>query len=185
MKALVFMADGSEDIEALTQVDFLRRVKIDVDVVSLNENKIIETSHKVRILCDKFVDEVVDNNYDAIIIPGGLPGATNLGDDNRVLEILKRHYENKKLVCAICAGPYALDKAGILNDRNYTCYPGFEMNIKNGKHIDQNVVVDENVITGKGPALATLFAFSIIENLLGTDAVNSLKAEVLWKDLEK
>ncbi|MDO5707523.1 MAG: DJ-1/PfpI family protein [Andreesenia angusta] len=180
MRALVFLAEGFEEIEALTTVDFLRRMKIKVDMVSIDENLEVKGAHDIRVIADLTIDQIDEiDSLDAVIIPGGLPGAFNLRDDKRVIEIVKSVFEKGKLVSAICAGPSVLQEAKILKGRRATCYPGFESNIEDAEYTNSDVEIDSNIITGKGPYLAADFAIEIVRYLLGNEKASELEKDVL------
>lgn len=139
MKIIVFLAEGFEEVEALTVVDYLRRKDIQVDTISITEEKEVIGAHNIRVIADKTIEEIEDINlYKGAIIPGGMPGATNLRDDKRVIDIIKSLYEEDKLTAAICAGPIVLEKAGIIKGKNITSYPGFEGELKDGIYIGKN-----------------------------------------------
>lgn len=181
MKVLLFLADGFEEVEALTVVDYLRRKGIVVDTVSITEDKKVKGAHEVIVISDKLMSEIEEIDfYDGVIIPGGLPGATNLRDSEKVVDIVKRLDENNKLTAAICAGPIVLQKSGIIKDKKITSYPGFEEELKDGNYTEENVVRDGNVITARGPALAVDFAIEIIEYLLGEKKAKELKKDILY-----
>lgn len=184
MKTIVFLAEGFEEVEALTVVDYLRRMDIDVEMVSIGE-KTVKGAHGIEVVADKLIGELdVVSNYDGVIIPGGLPGASNLRDNERVIEIVKEMNKDKKLVAAICAGPIVLDKAAIIEDREVTSYPGFEDDLKNAKYVKKGVAVDGNIITARGPAYAVNFAISIVRYLLDEDKAVELEKDILYKELD-
>lgn len=181
MKAIVFLADGFEEVEALTVVDYLRRVDIDVTMTSITDDLEVKGAHDIVVKSDKSIDKLENiESYDAVIIPGGLPGATNLRDDEKVIEIVKDINDKGKLVAAICAGPIVLDKAGVLKNKNVTSYPGFEDQLKDTKYLKQSVVKDINIITSRGPSLAVDFAIEIVRELLGEESVKELKKDILY-----
>lgn len=181
MKVLLFLAHGFEEVEALTLVDYLRRMDIVVDTVSIKKDLKVKGAHDIWVMADKFIDDIENiNSYKGAIIPGGLPGATNLRDDSRVIDIIKEMNENDKLVGAICAGPIVLERAGIIKGKNLTSYPGFEEDLKDGNHLGENVVRDGNMITSRGPALAVDFAIEIVEYLLGEEKAEELKKDILY-----
>ena len=166
-KIAVLFKEGYEEVEALTPVDVLRRANVYVDLVGMDSDTVM-SSHQIIIKMDKVFDESI-YEYDGIILPGGLPGSTNLRDDKRVINIIQDFNEKGKLVAAICAGPIALGKAGILKDKICTCAPGFEDQLTGASYQEAIVQIDGNIITGKGPAAALEFGYSILE-YLGHDA---------------
>lgn len=181
MKIIVFLADGFEEVEALTVVDYLRRVDIEVDMVSITDEKEVRGAHGIRVISDKLLKDLNRDDYKGVVIPGGLPGATNLQASSGVIEVVKDMYKNEKLVAAICAGPIVLQEAGVIKDKDFTCYPGFEEKIEDGNHKQKDVVVDGNIITSKGPSLAVDFALEIVNYLLGEDKRDELKEGILYK----
>jgi 4-methyl-5(b-hydroxyethyl)-thiazole monophosphate biosynthesis len=164
MKALIILADGFEEIEAIAPIDLLKRAGIEVIVAGLGKKEVCG-SHNIKIIADEIFDKSGFDNFDAIILPGG-PGTQNLMNDDGVLQILKKFYDNEKLCCAICAAPKVFDKAGILKNKKYTCFPASKIDIKSGHYCDDAVVQDENIITSKAAGTAVDFSFVIIENLL-------------------
>lgn len=118
--------------------------------------------------------------YDGVVIPGGLPGATNLRDDKRVIEIVEGMNDKGKLIGAICAGPIVLEKAGIIKGKNITSYPGFEDQLTDSSYSEKSVVKDGNIITSRGPSLAVDFAIEIVSYLLGEDKAQELKDDILY-----
>ena len=168
-KIAVLCKDGFEEIEALTPVDVLRRANVHVDLVGMDDLK-VTSSHQITIQIDcVFNDQIKE--YDGIVIPGGLPGATNLRDDARVIEIVQQFNQEHKLIAAICAGPIVLAKAGILKDKICTCSPGFETQLTGANYQEAIVQKDDHIITGKGPAAALEFGYTILESL-GYDSSN-------------
>jgi len=182
MKVIVFLAEGFEEVEALTVVDYLRRMDIEVDTVSVTQDKEVKGAHDILLVADKTMDKIGStDSYDGVIIPGGLPGATNLRENNQVIETVKRLNQNNKLVAAICAGPIVLEKAGVIKGKKITSYPGFQDQLSSGIYQEQDVVRDENIITAKGPSLAVYFAIEIVEYLLGSEKATELKEQILLK----
>lgn len=168
-KIAVIFKDGYEEVEALTPVDILRRANVQVDMIGMDSQQ-VKSSHQIVISMDKLFDESI-YEYDGIILPGGLPGSTNLRDDQRVIDLIKNFDESKKLVAAICAGPIALAKAGVLKDRVCTCSPGFEDQLTGANYQEAIVQVDGHIVTGKGPAAALEFGYTILE-YLGYDSTS-------------
>ncbi len=183
MKIMVFLANGFEEVEALTVVDYLRRVDITVDTVSITQNREVKGSHDIPVIADKTIDQIDStDSYEGVVIPGGMPGATNLRDNPRVIEIVKDMDKNNKLAAAICAGPIVLKQAGVIEGRKITSYPGFENQLSGGIYQEQGVVRDGNIITARGPALAVDFALAIIEYFLEKEKADELKKRILYKN---
>ena len=174
-KIAVLCKDGFEEIEALTPVDVLRRANVHVDLVGMDDLK-VTSSHQITIQMDcVFNDQIKE--YDGIVedLRNGKdakePGATNLRDDARVIEIVQQFNQEYKLIAAICAGPIVLAKAGILKDKICTCSPGFETQLTGANYQEAIVQKDDHIITGKGPAAALEFGYTILESL-GYDSSN-------------
>lgn len=178
-KILLFLAEGFEEVEALTVVDYLRRMDIIVDTCSITGAKKVKGAHNIVVEADKILDEIHSSkDYDGMVIPGGMPGATNLRDNERVIELVVEFNREEKLIGAICAGPIVLEKANILENKMVTSYPGFEGELS-GIYKEDLVVQDKNIITARGPAVAVYFALKIVENLLDENRVEDLKKDIL------
>jgi len=162
---LVFLADGFEEIETLTVVDACRRADLVVDIVSISDRLEVRGAHNVIVKADKIFDEINIDDYEALYIPGGQPGATNLMNDKRVVECVNLFNDDDKKVMAICAGPQVLDKAKVLKDGKFTCYPGVEERLESKDPVDEAVVTEGNITTAMGPALAILLALDVVEKL--------------------
>lgn len=180
-KVALFIENGSEELEFIAPLDIMRRSNLEVDLISANNEDFITSSHNVKIIADKKINEV--NNildYDAIVIPGGMPGSTLLRDNKKIIEFYQTMYNSGKLVAAICAAPIVLSAAGITDDKEVTSYPGFdkEINYKN-YNSDKAVVIDKNVITAQGPAVAILFGYEIVNYLLQDNTVEDVKQAML------
>lgn len=177
MKVAVLLAEGFETIEALTTVDILRRAGITCSTFGTKSLE-VTTSHSITIKADKVLsDEVYD--YDVVVLPGGMPGSVNLRDDEKVNEVVKKFYDEAKIVAAICAGPITLGKLEVVNGKNATCYPGFEDQLVGCNYKEELVVVDGNIITGRGPAAAIPFAFEILKHV-APDKVEEIKKGMLF-----
>lgn len=180
-KVALFIENGSEELEFIAPLDIMRRANLEVDLISANNEDFITSSHNVKIIADKKINEV--NNildYDAIVIPGGMPGSTLLRDNKKIIEFYQTMYNSGKLVAAICATPIVLSAAGITDDKEVTSYPGFdkEINYKN-YNSDKAVVIDKNVITAQGPAVAILFGYEIVNYLLQDNTAEDVKQAML------
>lgn len=178
-KAVIILAPGFEEVEAVTPIDFLRRANIEVCVVGLNALD-VTGSRQLTIKADTTIDDIA-GNFDALIIPGGLPGADNLAADARVQNLIKEHHRKKGLLAAICAAPArVLAPLGALDNRQATCYPGFETEMAAPiQYSDQTVVIDGNLITGQGPGTAADFSLAIIACLIDQKAADQVAKSAL------
>jgi protein deglycase len=168
-KVAVILAEGFEEGETLTIVDILRRAHIECHMISL-EGERVRGSHDIVVRADAIISDDV-KDYDMIVLPGGLPGATNLRDDDRVINLLQEMNHKGKYVCAMCAAPIALGKAGVLEDKNFTAYVGYDQKIEtSGSFKEDIVVVDGNLVTSRGPATAYEFAYKLVD-VLGGDSL--------------
>ncbi|MBE5737635.1 MAG: DJ-1/PfpI family protein [Clostridiales bacterium] len=167
-KIAVLFADGTEEIEGVTPVDILRRAGAECDIVSVND-RIINGSHNIKILADKLIDEINIDDYDGIVIAGGMPGATNISNCQKAVSDITKANEQGKLVGAICASPaVVLARHGLIKDKA-TCYPAPEfIKALGDSYIESDVVVCQNIITANGPKSALKFAFEIVK-WLGLD----------------
>ena len=177
MKVAVLLAEGFETIEALTTVDILRRAGVECQTFAI-KNQEVTTSHHITLKADKVFNEEL-KDYDVVVLPGGMPGAVNLRDDERVINLLKEFNSKNKIIAAICAGPISLGKAGISEGKNVTCYPGFEEQLGNCNYQKELVVIDRNIITGRGPAAAISFAFEILKQI-APEKVDEIKKAMLF-----
>lgn len=177
MKVAVLLAEGFETIEALTTVDILRRSGVECHTFA-TKNQEVTTSHHITLKADKVFNEEI-KEYDMVVLPGGMPGSVNLRDDERVINLLKEFNSNNKKIAAICAGPISLGKAGLSEGKNVTCYPGFEDQLGNCNYQEELVVVDGNIITGRGPAAAIPFAFEILKQI-APEKVEEIKKAMLF-----
>ncbi|HEL2401402.1 TPA: DJ-1/PfpI family protein [Streptococcus suis] len=166
VKVAVMLANGFEEIEALAPVDIFRRADFQCDMIGLTSIR-VEGSHAIKVEADSLFDGDL-SQYDLIVLPGGMPGSTNLRDDDRLIAELQKSVTNGKRVAAICAAPIVLDKAGLLDGRRYTCFPGKEADIASGSHVENNVVVDGPIITSRGAGTSLEFAYTLVD-LLGGD----------------
>ena len=178
-RVLILLKNGFEEIEALAPLDVLRRLNYDVKLVSMEDSLEVLSSHNVTIKADMVYDENL-LDCSGVIIPGGMPGAKNLKDDERVISLIRKSYMDNKMIAAICAGPIVLGKAGILNSHSVTSYPGFENELGCKIYLEKNVVVSHNIITSRGPATAFEFAFEIAK-YLGLNTSN-LQKNMLFKE---
>ena len=167
-RAAIVLTTGFEEIEAIAPMDILRRAGVEVDIVGVDA-KVATGSHNLTISTDKELVEVMNDLYDIVILPGGMPGAKLLKDHQAVQEFVKLHCDAGKIVAANCAAPIAIENSGALKNRTYTCYPGFEKQINDGTYTGDFVHQDGRVITGSGPAAVFEFSYIIVE-ALGIDS---------------
>ena len=169
-KVLVPLAQGCEELEAVTIIDLLRRAKIDVVTAGLDKQP-VSASRGVKLIPDMDLDTALTNEYDMVVLPGGMPGADHLDNDPRIQALLKKMANDEKYTAAICAAPKALANAGVLDGKTATSYPGFLdfMDLPDTTITNEPVVVDGNVITSRGPGTAMDFALILIETLVGKD----------------
>ena len=177
----VFLADGFEEVEALTCVDVLRRAGMPVTTVSINPVLEVTAAHGVKVLADSLF---ADNDYrDAewLVLPGGIPGAPNLLNHEGLRDVLLAQDEREGKIAAICASPaIVLGTLGILQGRDAVCYPGLENTVEGVNWRDGFVAVDGHVVTGRGPAAATAFALAIVEQAMGADKAAEVAAGFLY-----
>lgn len=184
MKVLVFLADGFEEVEALTVVDYLRRMEVEVDLVSIGEDRQVSGSHGITVLADKLMKDIDSiSSYDGLVVPGGLPGASNLRDNERVIQLIKDMDEKEGMLAAICAGPIVLERAGVIEGKEITSYPGFEDQLKSGNYKQAPALLDANIITARGPYYAVDFAIEIVKYLLGEEKAQELMGDILYNEL--
>lgn len=177
-KVLMLVADGFEEIEAVTLIDVLRRADISITVTALKGDK-IQGAHGITILADQKIDEVKSLDFDMVLIPGGMKNTLSLCESPLVKKILIEMDNQKKIIGAICAAPLVLHKANLLKG-SYTCYPGIEEDIGgNLKRSENRVVVFENVMTSQGPATAMEFGLIIVRKLLGEKKYHDVKDALL------
>ncbi|MFA6815536.1 MAG: DJ-1 family glyoxalase III [Lentisphaeria bacterium] len=181
-KAVVFVAPGFEEIEAVTIIDVLRRADILTVVVGVDNDKtnIVQGAHGIGIEIDAPIEEMEITGVDIAICPGGMPGSVHLADSEGVRDYLNGVYKNGGIAAAICAAPIVLDAAGLLKNRAYTCYPGMEDEIVLGTFTGKAVEVDGRVITGSGPGTAMKFALKLVEELQLKEKAQEVQKGMLY-----
>jgi len=179
-RVLVPLASGFEEIEAVAIIDVLRRAEIEVLVASLTDTALVKGANGISIETDLHIKSIQSDTLDMIVLPGGWDGTYALADDENVQRILQEMDAKGKSIGAICAAPFALNKAGVLK-KNFTCYPSVEEQIrKDGYQGDKAMVIeDENIMTSRGPATAICFALQIVKKLKGEETFNMLKSGLL------
>ncbi|HZV63040.1 MAG TPA: DJ-1 family glyoxalase III [Methylophilaceae bacterium] len=175
-KVLIPLADGCEEIEAVTIIDILRRAGVAVTAAGLSTRQ-IKCSRGTVIMADDLLDDVLNNNFDMIVLPGGMPGAEHLKNDQRIINLLQNMAVKNKYVAAICAAPMALHTAGLLDNKAATSFPGVLDKLPGShRYSTQPVVVDGNLVTSRGPGTAMDFALTLVELLCGTEQRKQVEA---------
>ncbi len=176
---LVHLAPGYEEIEALTQVDILRRAGLDAFFVSMSEELYVEGAHGISIKADFMFEQVDYSKCEMIVLPGGIPGAHNLRDHEGLRNEILNFDKKGKALAAICAAPLVFGDLGILEGKKATIYPGMEAELKGAEALDYPVVRDMNIITSQGPATAMKFAIAIVKYFKGEEAGDALSEDLL------
>ena len=177
-KVLVPLADGCEELEAVTIIDLLRRAGIEVVTAGLKPG-IVKASRGVRLVPDTTLDVALQDSYDMVVLPGGMPGATHLKEDARIIELLKKMAAADKYTAAICAAPMVLAEAGLLQGKHATSYPGFLDALPGVTSSAAAVVQDGKVLTSRGPGTAMDFALALVEALAGSDKRQQVEAALV------
>lgn len=166
LKVLIPLAQGCEELEAVTIIDLLRRAEINVTTAGLDSHP-VTASRGTVLVPDTDLDTALKDDYDMVVLPGGLPGADHLDNDERIKTILIKMANSEKFTAAICAAPKVLANAGLLDNKKATSYPGFLDDTNNIDISNDAVVIDGKVITSRGPGTAMDFALTLIESLMG------------------
>lgn len=180
-KIAVILAEGFEEVEALTPVDLLRRARIGCDTVSLSGTKQVTGSHGISVQADLSFDSVNFEDYDGIVLPGGMPGTRRLAADERLLSLLGELHSRGKLTAAICAAPTVLAKAGLLAGKRAVCYPGMEDQLTGARVCYEEVCADGTVITSRGLGTAIPFALALISYLDSQSLADDLAKRVVFR----
>jgi 4-methyl-5(b-hydroxyethyl)-thiazole monophosphate biosynthesis len=175
---LVLLAEGFEEIEALTPVDMLRRAGLDVKTVGIG-GKCVVGSHGIPVTCDLLPEEVSLSEIECVIFPGGMPGALNLDASPFTDKAIKAVLENAGRLAAICAAPLILGRRGLLNGRRATCYPGFEHELVGATATDEGVVTDGSITTAKGMGVSLKFSEELISLLVSKEKAEELSKAVM------
>lgn len=179
--ALVAVADGTEELEAVAVIDILRRAGIDVTIASVSSSQAISCSRGVKLMADTVIDHCRSRTFDAIVLPGGMPGAEHLRDNAVLTDLLKAHHAAGRLIAAICASPVVVLKAHGLLAKKSTCYPSMANQLPDPKNASLRVAVDGHCITSAGPGTAVEFALEIVGYLLGKDHAKQVAQQILAK----
>lgn len=170
----VFLADGFEEIEALTVVDVMKRAEIDVKTVGVTGSKVVGT-HGITVTADINISELETKHIDMIVLPGGMPGTLNLEKSQKLINVINYCISENVAVAAICAAPSILGHMGYLRNKHAVCFPGFESEMKGAIIEDKKTCIDGNIITGKGAGVALDFAFVLVGYLTSENKVLYIK----------
>ncbi|MDR1373664.1 MAG: DJ-1/PfpI family protein [Treponema sp.] len=185
-KALLLLADGFEEVEALTPADYLRRAGIEVTLVSVSPNPAVKGAHGIQVMSDVTFTELAGlgqggvRSWDGILLPGGMPGAANIAASVSACTLIREMAAAKKVVAAICAAPaVVLAPLGLLEGRRFTCFPGMEDKVRGGRWSEDRVVVDGGLITSRAAGTAGEWAAAIIAKFLNEGEAKKLAQQVL------
>lgn len=179
-KACIVLAEGFEEIEALTVVDCLRRADIFVNVTGLTSSEFVNGAHDIKVAVDSDFDSICLSEYDILILPGGGMGTCNLSNDERIADALEYMRDSDKYLAAICAAPIVFGKYGILNGKKACCYPGFEEKLKGASVSFNPVEVDDKIITARAMGVSIGFSMEIIKALCGESAAIKVAESILY-----
>ena len=183
-KVYEVLANGFEEIEGLAPVDILRRGGVDIQTVSITGSLSVRTSHGITVMADHTFEEMGDfSDADMLMLPGGMPGSTNLNEHEGVRKAMLRQFESGRYVAAICAAPMVLGGIGILQGKRATCSPGFEKYLNGATFTADLYTVDGNVITGEGPAATLPYAYKILSLLTDEDTARQLEHKMQFAHL--
>lgn len=176
--SVIFLANGFEEIEALTVVDILRRANLKCDMCSI-EDTYVTGSHGITVKADLIISDINSEDYNCLILPGGMPGAKNLKENIEIIDLVKSFNKTGKLVAAICAAPIVLKAADIIEGRKITSFPGVKSQLTGCDYQEEIVIQQDNLITSRGPATAIQFALQLVKNLSGEEASEKLRKDML------
>jgi len=179
-KVLLPLAAGFEEIETVTVVDVLRRAGLEVVTAGIGEGS-LEGSRKVRVVPDMTLEQALQQDFDALVLVGGQPGVNNLRADARVLALVCRMNQAHKIIGAICAAPLILRDAGIIAGLRLTSHPGVEKDLSGCDYSEERVVIDEHLVTSRGPGTSMEFAFTLVKMLVSQEKADELKRAMLVK----
>lgn len=186
MKAALLIADGFEDAEAIIVYDILKRMNIDIDIISCSMSTSLNGYFSLSIVADKIIGDVIDSHYDAVIVPGGPASTLSLSKNKCVIDFLKKHDLSGSWICALCSAPArVLGANGLLKNRKYTCSGELWRDCQDGHYMGENVVIDGNLITGKGLGVSFDFAFTVAEKIRSDHDSVSWQAHHIYYPLSR
>lgn len=179
----LFFATGTEELEALGTADIIRRAGLDLQIVSITGKRIVTGAHGIRIETDALLEDVQFFDADLLVLPGGMPGATNFAACEDLNERIRDHAYLGRPIAAICAAPLVLGRLGLLDGKRATCYPGFESELTGATCTGTLVEVDGQFITGKGPGAVFEFGYAIVEMMKDKATADALRQGMLWSEV--
>lgn len=180
-QALVFLAEGFEEIEAITTIDLLRRGGVEVKTISVGASQTVTGAHGIPVQADELLTTLASTGADAYILPGGLPGVTNLAAEGDLKTLLLKAYEQGKLLAAICAAPSIFGELGLLEGKQATCYPSFEPTLVGYIPTAEPVVTAGQIITGRSAGVTIDFALAILAQLEGQNVADDVARAIIVK----
>ena len=178
-KVGIFVADGCEEIEALTVVDIIRRAQLEITTISITDKKEVTSSQNITFFADAIGSEVDFDGYDAIVLPGGMPGTLHMAQHSGLTDMIKSFNASGRRLAAICAAPIVFAGCGILSGKKAVIYPGMEEHLGDAEVSSSRVQTDGNIITSQGPGTAMEFALEIIRTVKGEAAADEIRRELL------
>ena len=176
----IFLADGFEEIEGLTVVDILRRAGIDISMISINGKKKVTGAHGIALDTDEDIVQCDPDKLDMLVLPGGMPGTTNLAACEKLTEALKKADQEKRGIAAICAAPSVLGDLGFLKGKNAVCYPGFESRLTGAEVLAVPVVTDGHITTSRGMGTAIAFALELTKRLKDAETAKQVGRSIIY-----
>ena len=178
----VFLADGFEEVEAITPIDLLRRAGLDVVTAAVSDrnDNIITGSHGIPFVCDIHIRDAVTEGLEAVILPGGKAGTARLTEDSAVASLVRFCFDNGRIIGAICAAPSVIGGMGLLKGKTAVCYPGWEDKLIGAKIADVPAVTDGNIITARGAGASLEFSYELIKKFCGIDKAEEIARSIVW-----
>lgn len=178
-----FLATGFEEVEALAPVDIMRRGGVEIKTVSMTGDLLVVSSHGIGIMADMLFEDIDPTSADLLMLPGGLPGATNLNEHEGLRKALMEQNARGGRIAAICAAPLVLGSLGLLKGKKATCYPGFEKYMTGATYTAELFTVDGNITTGRGPAAVLPYSYALLEQFVGAEAAQQVRDGMIYTQL--
>lgn len=177
----LFLTTGFEETEAVATIDVIRRAGLSLHVVSITGSLVVKGANEITLQADCLFEDLVNkNDFEMLILPGGMPGTLNLKAHKELMELIKQFAKERKKLAAICAAPIIFGSLGLLKDKSAVCYPGFESELNAAYVRYDSVLVDDNIITSRGVGTVLHFGLAIVTELLGAEKANEISKAILW-----